>query len=181
MKKSILIICLSMLAFSGRLFSQHGWATVVNHTDFAIDVTLYGYAPISCDIGACNTTYITNVISIPYTTGFPISSGTWGAYDPCAVTTGIGWATNLCSTDFCGHNPPSDFNWTKAEVTVYSSDWGSIYPIHVGDLAIRCDGVSTVISATYTCSSCSSYPNLNVSWTSPGGSLADVIVRVDQY
>jgi hypothetical protein len=180
MKRSILIICLSILAISGKLFAQNATITVINHTDFAIDVTMYGYAPITCDAGACNTTYITNLISIAYTYGFPGTSGTWGPFGPCGVTTGVGWATNLCSTDFCTGNPPYDFNWTKAEVTVHSSDWGSIYPIIVGDVAIGC-GTSISTSATYTCSSCSSYPNLNVSWASSGGSLANVVVRVNQY
>jgi hypothetical protein len=180
MRVSKLLFFIALLSLSGRLLGQSAALTVNNCTDFSISVTVYGYAPSTCDAYSCFDSYVTNAISVPSIWGMPPLCRTWGPYTPCGVASGIGFATNACNTNFCSGKLPSDFNWTFAEVTVYSTFWGSIYPIRVGDLVINCRSIGTA-SITYSCCGGGAYDNLNVAWSSAGGTLANVAITVTQY
>lgn len=180
MKKIALLILTVLLPFSNRLLAQAGAISVNNCTDFTVSVTVYGYAPTTCDAYGCGTTYVTNTISVPSIWGTPGTCSGWGPFSPCGIGTGVGWATNACNTNFCNGNPPADFNWTMAQVSLPTTAWGSIFPVTVGDLTIDCGG-SMVGSVTYSCCGGGAYQHLTIAWSSAGGSLANVTINVTQW
>jgi hypothetical protein len=186
--KNLLLIAILALT-TKPAHAQNARVTINNHTDFEAIVTLYGNAAVSCTTAACNTTYITNPISVPVPSSpaFPTGTSTWGPNDPCDVSTSSGWASApaSCPVTWCPISGlPADFQWTLAEVDLVlgSSCWTvpATFPIFVCPWQPGClPGLGPLVTVTGGCSS--THPNLDVSWTSSGGSLADVTIDINQY
>lgn len=96
--KKLLFFILLLFVVSVRNAQAAGSAKlqIINNTDHTVNVKMYGWAPTTCPSGLCDNTYITNTISIPTAWGIIGTPNSWGPYTPCAISSGVGWGTDLC-------------------------------------------------------------------------------------
>lgn len=178
MKNTIIIF--AILLWGIDTCAQTASIKIINNTDYDIKVKLYGEATASCGAG-CNTTYITNTITV-LNTAFPSSPTTWGAFTPCGISTGVGWATASCPVSWCS-SLPSDFQWTFAEITIpMAIAWPITFPVLIGPLQPGCLGVVPYMGPYYLSGPpAPTYHSMDFTWTSSGGTLADVVINVNQW
>jgi hypothetical protein len=174
------ILFLLLFIFSNSINAQTASINIVNNTDFDIKVRLYGEATASCGAG-CNTSFITNSITVP-NTGYPLSPTTWGAFTPCGISTGIGWATTSCPVSWCT-SLPSDFQWTLAEITIpLATTWPIPFPIYLSPLQPSCFGYGPYVGPYYLSGPPAPiFNSMDFTWISSGGSLANVTIYVNQW
>jgi hypothetical protein len=156
---------------------------IVNHTDYEVRVRMYGQASATCPAG-CSSTYITNTISLmaPSSPAYPSGSTTWGPFDPCNVSTGVGWAYAACPTAWCS-SLPTDFQWTLAVIDLpFATIWPlGTFPMYVCPTQPTCSPATGTVYGPVTASPPAWPWNIKAEWFSTGGSLADVTIVIDQY
>jgi len=166
----------ALLALTSSAFAQTVY--IINNTDYTTNVTVYGYAPVTCSSGGCGTTYTTSQITI-YELNYPFGPTTYGPVTPCDIITSPGWSYELCAIAASVWCPsaPSDFQWTYATIAMpgAASCWTSAtFPLIVGDGTIGCSGATT-LSGPYP--GCGGF-SLKATWSSSGG---DVTIDIEQY
>lgn len=174
--KRLFSTLLVFIFLSGNLLATGtGTITILNGTDFTATVYMFASAPTSCSGYACDATYGTNAITIPYFSN-------WGAYTPCNVSSSPGWSFASCSTSWCS-SLPSDFQWTEAVIFIsYGSGLGPLYLSYSRNCISPgpCNGYrdSYVYSSVF---GSSDRPNLSIDWSGGCGGMADVTITLTQY
>lgn len=180
MKK--IVICTSLLIVSWCSKAQNAKITIVNNTDYDVEVTIYGDAVTSCSGATCNTTYTTNTI-MANNLSYPGSPSTYGPYTPCAISTGVGWALETCSTSWC-LGLPSDFQWSLAEINMPVAamvPWPMTFPIYLCPTQPSCFGAGPYEGVFVLTSASPPFDQMEFIWSSSGGSLADVTITINQF
>lgn len=184
MKKIFVYAFLLFACYSAS--AQSGTITIVNHTDYQVNVWVHAQATTYCSGGGCDA-YISNLIYLPSPSSpaYPAGTVTYGPVDFCGIRTGVGWATETCTGIMCS-SIPADFQWTYAEVEVLGSN--VCFPLlvslvsNVGDNTIACAGASTPLSFPSTGLGCGASYTIDMKWSpDPGSPMDDITLTIDQY
>jgi hypothetical protein len=175
MKKLLFFVLLLLIAGVRNAHAGSAKVQIINNTDYNVHVKMYGYALTTCPSGPCDGTYVTSTITIPTAWGLPGTPNGWGPYTPCAISSGVGWTTDLCGpTNWC--SLPLDFTWTLAEIDIpLAGGWGT-FPVYLSPGQLFCSGWLSTAGPYY-----SGGWTMDFTWFGAAGPWEDAVIYIHQY